>query len=80
MNKKMQEVLSSYALSFAVAVATAYSVGEMSVSNLLLAGLIAVAGPAIRAVNPKDPAFGIIADAVAIELNKLAKADKKKKK
>jgi len=80
MNKKMQEVLGSYARSFAVAVATAYSVGEMSVNNLLLAGLIAVAGPAIRAINPKDPAVGMVADAVDVEVNKLAKADKRKKK
>jgi hypothetical protein len=80
MNKKMQEVLSSYARSFVVAVMTAYAMGDMSVKDLLIAGLIAVAGPAIRAVNPKDPAFGMVADAVDVELNKLAKADKKKKK
>jgi hypothetical protein len=54
--------------------------GDMSVKDLLIAGLIAVAGPAIRAVNPKDPAFGMVADAVDVELNKLAKSDKKKNK
>ena len=52
----------------------------MSIQNLLIAGLIATAGPAIRAINPKDPAFGMVADAVDAELNKLAKADKRKKK
>jgi hypothetical protein len=80
MNKKMQEVLSSYARSFLVAVMTAYAMGDMSVSDLLIAGLIAVAGPAIRAINPKDPAFGMVADTVEVELNKLAKTDKRKKK
>ena len=76
----MQEILGSYARSFLVAVTTAYAMGDMSVSDLLIAGLIAVAGPAIRAINPKDPAFGMVADTVEVELNKLAKADKRKKK
>ena len=80
MNKKMIEVLSSYARSFVVAVMTAYAMGDMSIQDLFIAGLIATAGPAIRAVNPKDPAFGMVADAVDVELNKLAKADKRKKK
>jgi hypothetical protein len=80
MNKKTLEILSSYARSFVVAVMTAYAMGDMSIQDLLIAGLIATAGPAIRAVNPKDPAFGMVADAVEVELNKLAKADKRKKK
>ena len=46
---------------------------------LLIAALIAVVGPAIRAINPKDPAFGVMADVVIAELDKLAKAEKKKK-
>ena len=37
-----------------------------------------VLSPALRAMDKKDPAFGKIADAVDIELDKLAKADKKK--
>jgi hypothetical protein len=44
----------------------------------LIAALAATAGPAIRAINVKDPAFGFVADAVTAELNKLLKADKKK--
>lgn len=75
----MKLALSSYARSFAVAAVTAYSMGARSWEDLLLAGLIAILGPAIRAVNPKDPAFGMIADTVEVELNKLAKADKRKK-
>jgi len=80
MNEKMKQVLCSYARSFLVAVMTAYAMGAMSIEDLAIAGVIAVAGPAIRAVNPKDPAFGIVADIVEVELNKLAKADKRKKK
>jgi hypothetical protein len=79
MNKKMQEVLSSYARSFVVAVMTAYAMGDMSVKDILIAGLIAVAGPAIRAINPKDPAFGMVADIADVELKKLAKKSAKKK-
>jgi hypothetical protein len=42
--------------------------------------LAAVAGPAIRAINPKDPAFGFIANAVDVEIKALAKKSKKKTK
>ena len=80
MDNKMKQMLSSYARSFIVAVLTAYAVGAMSIKELIIAGLIAVAGPAIRAVNPQDPAFGMVADAVDVELNKLAKAEMRKKK
>jgi len=79
MNRKMKLALESYARSFAVAAVTAYSMGARDVQDLLIAGAIAVLGPAIRAVNPKDPAFGVIADVVEVELDKLAKAEKKKK-
>ena len=80
MNLKMKSAIESYVRSFLVAALTAYSMGARDVEDMLIAGAIAVLGPAIRAVNPKDPAFGMIADTVEIELNKLAKADKKKKK
>ena len=45
---------------------------------MLVAGLIAVAGPALRAVNSKDPAFGLVADVVDSELKKLAAKPAKK--
>ena len=81
MNEKMKAVLLSYARSFLVAVAATYAVpnSDMDLKGLLVAGLIAVAGPAIRAVNTKDPAFGLVADIVDSELKKLAKAPAKKK-
>jgi hypothetical protein len=80
MNKKMQSALASYVRSFAVAVLTAYTMGATDIKDLAIAGVIAIIGPAIRAVNPNDAAFGVVADKVEIELNKLAKSDKKKKK
>jgi hypothetical protein len=79
MNSKMKSALESYARSFLVAALTAYTMGMRDLESMLIAGAIAIAGPALRAINPKDPAFGIVADIVETELDKLAKADKKKK-
>jgi hypothetical protein len=79
MNLKMKSALESYARSAAVAILTAYSMGTTEPKDLLIAAAIAILGPAIRAVNPKDPAFGMVADKVEVELDKLAKAEKKKK-
>lgn len=80
MNKKTKAMLESYARAFVVALGVAYADGFTGIEEILVAGVIAVAAPAIRAINPNDPAFGTIADVVEVELNKLAKADKKKKK
>jgi hypothetical protein len=79
MKPKMKAMLESYVRAFVVAAGVAYSDGFKGTEEILIAGLIAIAGPAIRAINPKDPAFGVVADIVDAELNKLAKADKKKK-
>lgn len=78
MNTKIKAVIESYVRAFVVALGVAYSDGFQGTEELLIAALIAVAGPAIRAINPKDPAFGVMADVVTAELDKLAKADKKK--
>ena len=74
----MKSALASYARSFAVAVVTAYSMGQTEVEDLALAGLIAILGPAIRAMNPKDSAFGMVDNTISVDLDKLAKATKKK--
>ena len=79
MNTKMKAVIESYVRAFVVALGVAYSDGFTGAEEILIAALIAVVGPAIRAINPKDPAFGVMADVVTAELDKLAKADKKKK-
>lgn len=79
MNYKLKSAIESYIRSFIVAALVAHNAGIEGIEDLVIAGLIAVAGPAIRALNPKDPAFGLIADTVTKELDKLAKADKKKK-
>ncbi len=76
--KKLQAVLTSYGRTFLAVVLYAFTQGETDLKSILIAGVIATVGPAIRAINPKDPAFGLIADKATTELNKLAKADKKK--
>ena len=78
MNAKIKLILESYTRSFIIAAGVAYSDGFSGAEEILIAGLIAVAGPAIRAINPNDPAFGFIADAVDVELKTLAKKSAKK--
>jgi hypothetical protein len=81
LKKSQQEMISSYGRSFAVAAATYVAQGDgVTLQGLVLAGIIAVAGPALRAVNPKDPAFGLVANVVDSELKKLAKKAAPKKK
>jgi hypothetical protein len=80
MNAQLRAALESYARSFIVAAIAVYSAGESDLKAILIAGLAAVAGPAIRAINPKDPSFGFIADAVDTEIKALAKKSTKKKK
>jgi hypothetical protein len=78
MNAKYKAVLESYGRSFVVALAASYSSGETELKALAIAGLVAVIGPAIRAINPNDPAFGRVADMVEVELKKAAKKPAKK--
>jgi hypothetical protein len=80
MNAQLKAAVESYARSFVVAAIAVYSAGESDLKAIFIAGLAAVAGPAIRAINPKDPSFGFIADAVDTEIKALAKKSTKKKK
>lgn len=83
MNPKLKSAIESYGrhtfVAMLIAAADAIKAGETDMTLVALAAIISVVGPAIRAVNPKDPAFGMIADTVTVELDKLAKAEKKKK-
>jgi hypothetical protein len=78
MNVKTQAMLASYARAVVVAVVTAITMGKTDSRDLLIAAAIAVLPPLMRAINPKDSAFGIGADLLTAELNKLVKADQKK--
>lgn len=78
MNAKIKAAVESYARSFVVAAIAVYSAGETDIKAIAIAGLAAIAGPAIRAINPKDPAFGFIANTVDVEIKALAKKSAKK--
>ena len=78
--KKMDAMVASYARAFAVAVTALMASGEKDPKILAIAGVAAIVGPAIRAINPKDSAFGMVADGVELEIDKLLKAEQTKKK
>lgn len=57
---KLQAALSSYGRSFIAAALAVWSTGNHDIKGLVAAGLAAVLPVAIRALNPKDPAFGLV--------------------
>jgi hypothetical protein len=77
--KSIKAILTSALETFAAVVAAQYSVGNRDVEAIAIAGIAAVVVPALRAINPKDPAFGMVADIADAELKKLAKKTAKKK-
>jgi hypothetical protein len=78
MNAKNQAMLASYGRHFISAAGVVVATGNTDLRAILIAGAIATAPVALRALNPKDPAFGVGADLLTAELNKLVKADVKK--
>lgn len=78
MSKKMNAVVKSYLRGVLVAVLPLLVIGSTDVKAYIAAIGAGVVSPALRAMDKKDPAFGKVADIVDIELDKLAKADKKK--
>jgi hypothetical protein len=80
MNAQLKAILESYARSFVVAALAVYTTGETSLKAIALGGLVAVVGPAIRALNPNDATFGLVADRIDAEVKTLAKKSATKKK
>ncbi len=88
MDSKTKALLASYGRSFLAAVTTAFMItgGDIlaldgdSLKAILAAGVSAVLPVAIRAANPKDPAFGKIADGVTDAVVKKITAKKSVKK
>ena len=78
MNKKHLDMLKSAIRHFAVTAIALYAAGVTDIKALALATGAAVVGPAIRGIDKTDPAFGLVADYVTAEIDKLAKASKKK--
>jgi hypothetical protein len=80
MNAQWKAILESYGRSFIVAALAVLTTGETSVKAIALGGLVAIAGPAIRALNPNDATFGLVADRIDVEVKALAKKSATKKK
>jgi len=88
MDSKIKAMLASYGRSFLAAITTAFMItgGDIlaldsdALKAILAAGVSAVLPVAIRAANPKDPAFGKIADGVTEAVVKKITAKKTTKK
>jgi hypothetical protein len=78
MEQKHLDMLKSAIRHFAVTAVALYAAGVTDIKALAFATAAAVVGPAIRGIDKKDPAFGLVADVVTVEIDKLAKASKKK--
>jgi hypothetical protein len=78
MEQKHLDMLKSAIRHFAVTAVALYAAGVTDIQALAFATAAAVVGPAIRGIDKKDPAFGLVADVVTAEIDKLAKASKKK--
>ena len=86
----VKQALASYARSFLVAALAVSTTGDVNLRHMLYAGLVAVIAPAIRALNPNDPSFGLVSQywaktlpdfidkLIASELEKKKKSTKKK--
>ena len=78
MEQKHLDMLKSAIRHFAVTAVALYAAGVTDIKALAFATGAAVVGPAIRGIDKTDPAFGLVADYVTAEIDKLAKASKKK--
>jgi hypothetical protein len=73
MSPKIQAMLASYGRSFMAAATAVYATGNHDVKSIVIAALAATLPVAIRAINPKDPAFGLVSSLIETELNKVSK-------
>jgi hypothetical protein len=73
MSPKIQALLASYGRSFLAAATAVYATGNHDVKSIVIAALAATLPVAIRAINPKDPAFGLVSGLIETELTKASK-------
>jgi hypothetical protein len=78
LKKSTTDTIKSALRHFAITAVALYAAGVTDIKALAFATAAAVVGPAIRGLDKKDPAFGLVADVVTAEIDKLAKASKKK--
>jgi hypothetical protein len=82
LDPKLSAALASYGRAFISAAAALWVTGNTDPKGLIAAGLVAVIPVALRALNPKDPAFGLITKIALPEITKQLNAildDSKKK-
>ena len=60
LDPKLTAALSSYGRAFLAAALAVWSTGNHDLKGLAAAGAAAVLPVVLRALNPKDPAFGLI--------------------
>jgi hypothetical protein len=75
----MKSVIKSYVRGVLIAITPLISIHNTDPMAYLVAIFAGVIGPALRAMDSKDPAFGMVADIAEVEIDKLAKASAKKK-
>jgi hypothetical protein len=75
----MKSIIKSYARGVVIAITPLITIHNTDPWAYLVAVFAGVIGPALRAMDSKDPAFGMVADIAEVEIDKLAKASAKKK-
>jgi hypothetical protein len=79
MKQKDLDKIKSFVRHFLITAIAVYTVNPDADWKAIIAGAIAgVVGPAIRAIDKNDPAFGKVADWAELEIDKLAKKSAKK--
>jgi hypothetical protein len=78
LSKTQEAILKSYARGVLTAVTPLLAIRNTDLWAYVAAVMAGVIAPALRAIDKNDPAFGLVADAAIVEVDKLAKADKKK--
>ena len=62
---QIKAMAASYGRSFLAAATAVYATGNNDVKSIIIAALSATLPVALRAINPKDPAFGVAAKVAA---------------
>ena len=73
MNQKYASILKSYARGVLTAVTPLLMIRSTDVWAYVAAVVAGVIAPALRAIDKKDPAFGVVADIAVAEANKKVK-------
>lgn len=77
-DKTLKAMLASYGRSFLAAATAVYATGNTDIKSIIIAAAASTLPVAIRAINPKDPAFGVVSKLVGDVLEKEAAKTKKK--